>query len=225
MNFEEKIRDCKYNLKQINHYNPDPYYVGYFFEAYLKSAIEICNKIFEEANRDFGLFVFGECTIEKFERKALEKNDQSALRFLSWFKENFEKEHANPYPNFIQSTMNFFKEHGHVSNITVKIRANQRYKDDVSQPIQVGLTNGKIRSKEELQIEITRQTPIFLEIINLKRKNNNEPNVSENQIIASAFLERKNHEDMEIAYSCEIYLPVLKRLLDESMNEIKRLVR
>ena len=100
--------------------------------------------------------------------------------------------------------------------------ANQRYKDDVFQSIQVELTRGKIRSKEELQVEIKRQIPVYLEIINHKRKKKNEPRVSENQIIASAFLKIKNH-DVEISHACEIYLPVMKRFLDESRNEIKRL--
>ena len=35
----------------------------------------------------------------------------------------------------------------------------------------------------------------------------------------------KNHEDIEISHACEIYLPVMKRFLDESRNEIKRLTR
>jgi hypothetical protein len=109
--------------------------------------------------------------------------------------------------------------------ITIKIRANQRYKDDVFQPIQVGFTKGKLKSKEELQIEVKRHKPLFLEIINQKRKKKNEPKVSENQIIASAYLEMKNLEDIEISHACEIYLPVMKRFLDESRNEIKRLTR
>ncbi len=40
MNIEEKIRDCEYNLNQNNHFNPDPYYVNYFFKAYLQSVID-----------------------------------------------------------------------------------------------------------------------------------------------------------------------------------------
>jgi hypothetical protein len=147
------------------------------------------------------------------------------LKFLSWFKENYENEHNSSYPSFIKKIIYFFKEYNHLPKITIKIRANPRYKDDVFQTIQVGLTKGKIKSKEELQVEIKRQKPMFLEIINQKRKNKNEPKVSKNQIIASAYLEIKNHEDIEISHACEIYLPVMKRFLDESRNEIKRLTR
>jgi len=225
MNIEGKIKNCEYNLKQIKYFDPDPYYVNYFFKAYLQSVIDVYDEIFEEANRDFGLFISGKCTKEKFERKAIEKNDQQALKFLSRFNENYEIEHKSSYPSFIKKIIYFFKEYNHLPEITIKIRANPRYKDDVFQSIQVGLTKGKIRSKEELQIEIKRQTPVFLEIINQKRKNKNEPKVAENQIIASAFLETKDHEDKEISQACEIYLSVMKRFLDESRNEIRRLTR
>jgi hypothetical protein len=225
MNIEGKIRDCEYNLKQIYHFNPDPYYVNYFFRAYIQSIIDVYDKIFEEANSDFGLFVSGKCNKEKFERKAIEKNDQLALKFLSWFNENYKKEHISSYPNFIQAIICFFKEYNHLPKIIIKIRAEQRYKDDVFQPIQVGLTRGKIRSDEELQIEIKRQTHAFLEIINHKRRKRNEPKVSENQVIASTFLEMETNEDIEITQACEVYLPVLKRFVDESRNEIKKLTR
>jgi len=66
---------------------------------------------------------------------------------------------------------------------------------------------------------------MFLEIINQKRKNKNEPKVSENQIIASTYLEMKDHENIEISHACEIYLPVMKRFLHESRSQIKRLTR
>ena len=223
MNVEEKIRDCEYYLKQINHFNPDPYYVDYFLRTYLQSVSDVYDEIFKEANRDFGLFISGKCTKEKFEEKAKEKNDQLALKFLSWFKKIYENEHHSSYPNFIKKINCFFKENNFLPKIIIKIRANQKYKDDVFQLIQVGLTKGKIKSNQELQIEIKRQTPTFLEIINQKRKSKNEPKVSDNQIIATTFLEMENYEDIEIVYACEVYLPVLKRFLDESRNEIKKL--
>ena len=222
MNVEGKIKDCEYNLKQIKHFDPDPYYINYFFKEYLQSVMNVYDEILEEADRDFGLFVSGKCTREKFEKKALEKNDQLALRFLSWFNENYENEHNSSYPSFIKKINCFFKEYNHLPDITIKIRANPIYKDDDVLAIQVGLKKGKIRSKEELQVEIKRQMPLFLEIINQKRKKKNEPKVSKNQIIASAYLEIKNHE-VEISRACEIYLLVMKRFLDESRKEIKRL--
>jgi len=224
MNAEGKIKNCEDNLKQINHFNPDPYYVDYFFKEYLQSVIDVYDCIFEEADRDFGLFVSGKCTKEEFERKARDKNDQLALKFLSWFKRNYENEHNSSNPGFIKKICHFFRKYNYLPKISIKMLVNQRYKDDVFQSIKVGLTKGKIRSKEELQIEIKRQIPIFLEKINQKRNIKNEPKVAEKQIIASAFLEIKNQE-VEISHACEIYLSVLKRFLDESRKEIKRLTR
>lgn len=223
MNIDGKIKDCEFYLKQIIRFNPDPYFVGYFFKAYIQSVIDCYDEIFREANIDFGLFISGKCTQEEFERKSVEKNDEKAMKFLSWFKDNYEKEHTSPIPSFIKKTIYFFKKNNHLPKISIKIGAAKRYKNDIFQTIQVGLTEGKIRSKEELQFEIKRQTPLFLEIINQKRKNNDESKVSENQVIASSFLDMKDYDGMEISHACEIYLPVLKRFLDESREKIKTL--
>jgi len=223
MNIEEKIRDCKYNLKQIKYFNPDPYYVNYFFTNYLQAVADIYDGIFGKASRDFGLFVPEKCTKEKFQVKAIEKKDSFALEFLSWFEEHYKGEHNNQYPNFLKHVLEFFVKYEKLPKITIKILSNQRYKDDIIQEIHVELTNGKIRSKEYLQMEIKRQIPIFLELINQKRKKYDEPKVNEKQVIASSFLELENYEDVEIPYACEIYLPVVVRLLEESQKEIKRL--
>jgi len=223
MDVKEKINDCKYNLNQIKHFNPDPFYVDYFFKNYLQAVSDVYNGIFGEANRDFGLFVPEKCTEEKFRAKVLEKKDNLALEFLSWFEKHYEDEHDNQYPNFIKKVLEFFTKHGELPKITIKMLVNQRYADDINQEIHVELTNGKIRSKEHLQLEIKRQIPMFLELINQKRNRYDEPKVYENQIIASTFLELENYEDIEIPYACEIYLHVVVRLLEESQKEIKRL--
>jgi len=81
MNIEGKIIDCDYNLKQINHFNPDPHYVNYFLEAYIQSVIDVYDGIFDEANRDFGLFISGKCTKEKF--AALTVNANVATREMA----------------------------------------------------------------------------------------------------------------------------------------------
>jgi len=223
MNVEEKIRDCEYNLKQIKYFNPDPYYVNYFFKDYLKSVIGVYDAIFGEANRDFGLSISGKCTKEKFVSKVRDRNDHLALKFFSWFEIHYKNEHDNSYPHFIKKVLDFFVEYEDIPKITIKILSNQRYKDDIVQEIQVDLTKGKIRSKETLQIEINRQATTFLEIVNKKRKSNDEPQVSKNQVISSAFLELENY-DVEISYACEIYLSVLIRFLEESRKEIKKLI-
>ncbi|MDH3278373.1 MAG: hypothetical protein OEM21_09785 [Nitrosopumilus sp.] len=221
MSVEGKIKDCEFYLKQIEKFNPDPHYTDYFVRAYLKSIIYVYDKIFEEASRDFGLFISGYCTMEKFEQKAFEKNDQLALKFLSWFKKNFKSQHASLYPDFIKKLIWFIKKNKQLPTIVIKICPNQIYQKDIFQSIHVGLAEGKIRSKEELKIEIKRQTPLFLEIINQKRKENNEPKVYENQVLVSSFLEIKNYDDVKILDACKIYLPILIQILEDSRDKIK----
>jgi UDP-N-acetylglucosamine:LPS N-acetylglucosamine transferase len=50
MNIDGKIKDCECNLKQIKHFDPDPYYVNYFFKAYLQSVIDVYNEILAGAD-------------------------------------------------------------------------------------------------------------------------------------------------------------------------------
>ena len=57
MNVEEEIKKCGMYSKQIKQYDPDPFYVNYFFSKYINSINNIINGIFEEASIDFGLFI------------------------------------------------------------------------------------------------------------------------------------------------------------------------
>jgi len=222
MDIDLKFTECNYNLNQIKHFNPDSFYVNHFVQEFLQDVMDVYDGIFEEACRDFGIFVLGKPTKTKFEKKAKEKNDKSAIEFFTWFEENYKNEHNSPYPKFIDKMVSVFKKSGELPKFTIKMLAKDRYKDDFVQEIKVRRNNKKI-SLEELQVEITRQTPIFLQIINQKRTENSEPKVSEKQIVASTFLEMSNYEDIEIPYACEIYFPVLKRIVAESKGKIKKL--
>ena len=223
MNIEEKIKNCEISLKQIKKYDPDPFYVNHFFNEYIDSVNKTYEDIFNEANRDFGLFIVGKISQKKFSDKAKMKNDKNAIKFSEWFSQKFNQEHENPYPNFIKKICEFKNKSQKIPEIKIMIRASDRYKDDINQKIKVNLSNGKLRMKEELDIEIKRQLPIFLEIINHKRNEKNEPKVGQNQIVASTFLDIEDHMDIEIAYASEIYIPVMKRLVDESRKKIKEL--
>ena len=85
MNIEEAIKNCEIYLKQIKQYDPDPYYINYFFNEYIISIDNIINGIFEEANKDFGLFILKNISEQEFYEKAKQKNDKNALEFLKWF--------------------------------------------------------------------------------------------------------------------------------------------
>ena len=90
MNIEEEIKKCEIFSKQIKQYDPEPFYVNYFFIKYLNTIENIINGIFEEANTDFGLFVTGKITQKKFNDKAKIKQDFDALKFSEWFSNKYE---------------------------------------------------------------------------------------------------------------------------------------
>ena len=223
MNIEEEIKKCLIYSKQIKQYDPEPFYVDYFFTKYINSINNIINGIFEEANIDFGLFIKEKISQKEFHEKANIKKDVNALKFSEWFSIKYKKEHENPYPNSMNKICQFKNENESLPKIKIMIRAKERYKNDFNQEIKIDLRNGKIISKEQLDIEIKRQTPIFLETINAKRKEKDEPKVTNKKIISSAFVNLEKDKDVEIMYLCQIYTPVIKRLIDESRDKIKEL--
>jgi len=223
MNIEEEIKNCGIYSKQIKQYDPDPFYVNYFFSKYINSINNIINGIFEEANIDFGLFIKEKISQKEFHEIANMKKDVNALKFSEWFSIKYKKEHENPYPNSMNKICQFKNENESLPKIKIMIRAIERYKNDFNQEIKIDLRNGKIISKEQLDIEIKRQTPIFLETINAKRKEKDEPKVTNKKIISSAFVNLEKDKDIEIMYLCQIYTPVIKRLIDESRDKIKEL--
>ena len=224
MNIEEEIKNCEIYLKQIKQYNPDPHYVDYFLNKYIISIERIKNQIFEEANTDFGLFISDNVSEQKFYEKAKLKNDKNAIKFSEWYFLKQIEKHKNLYPNIMRKICLFKDEFKKLPEIKIMIRASNRYKDDINQQIKVGLNHKKLRSKEELDIEIKRQSQIFLEIINDKRNKKNEPSVGRNQIVASACLDIEKFQNIEITYASEIYMSVIKQLVDESRKKIKELV-
>lgn len=225
MNIEKEIEKCEISLKQIRQYDPDPFYVDYFFNQYVVSINNIIEGIFEEADRDFGLFVSGKISEKTFSEKAKLKNDENAVKFSEWYRQKYNEEHEFTYPNFIDRVRDFQNKFEKLPEIKIMMRATDRYKDDINQQIKINLSNDKLRSKKELVIEIKRQLPIFLQVINHKRHEKNEPKVEGSQVTASAFLDIGNGEDFEIAYAAEIYIPVMKRLVEEARKKIKELVR
>ena len=223
MNIEEEIKNCGIYSKQIKQYDTDPFYVNYFFNKYINSINNIINGIFEEGNIDFGLFIKEKISQKEFHEKANIKKDVNALKFSEWFSIKYKKEHENPYPNSMNKICQFKNENESLPKIKIMIRATERYKNDFNQEIKINLRNGKIISKEQLDIEIKRQTPIFLETINAKRNEKDEPKVTNKKIISSAFVNLEKDNDVEIMYLCQIYTPVIRRLIDESRDKIKEL--
>ena len=223
MNIEKIIDDCKIYQKQIKQYDPDPFYVNYFFSKFIDSINMVIEGVFDEANRDFGLFITEKISYEKFLKKAKEKNDVKAIKFSEWYIEKINQEHKSRFPKEIKKICELKIKENTLPEIKIMIRAKDRYENDINQQIIVSLSNEKLRSKEELQIEINRQLPVFLEVINHKRAENNEPSVNKNQITASAFIDIDDIFEIDVVYATDIYIPVLIRLVEESRKKIKEL--
>lgn len=223
MDVKKGIEECESILNQIKQFEPNPYYVNYLFNSYLILVNKVYAGIFEEANRDFGLFI-SKNNRESFLEKAKEKNDQKAVDFVTWFDEKYEAEHKNIYSEFIKKSSKVQRSHKKIPKIKIMIRAKERYHNDPNQEIIVNLNGEKLRSKEELQIEIKRQMPIFLEIINYKRSKNQEPKINEKQTTVSTFLDiEENGENIEIAYALEVYILTMTRFLVEARKKITEL--
>lgn len=215
---EDLVKRCKDESTQIKRYDPDPYYVDYFFRSYLNMISRIYDGIFEEAGRNFGLFI-PQCNKEMFMEKSIMKNDPNAIKFVSWYEEKIREEHNNHYPALMQKVVEFYRVYKKLPKIKIMIRAKERYKDDLTQEISTRLNNGKL-VREDMQIEINRQAPVFLEVINHKRAKNGEPSVSKDSIVASAFFECY---EFEIGYATEIYIQVVNRIVVDSREKLREL--
>lgn len=215
---EDLIKRCKDESTQIKRYDPDPYYVDYFFRSYLNMINKIYDGIFEEASRDFGLFI-PQCNRKKFMEKWILRDDPNAIKFASWYDEKIREEHGSHYPGLMQKVMKFYNLYKKLPKIKIMIRAKERYKDDVAQAISVRLSNGKL-IRDEMQIEINKQASIFLEVINYKRAKNGEPSVSKDSIAASAFFE---DYEFEIGYASQVYIQVVNRIVVDSRKKLREL--
>ncbi len=223
MSIERRIKDCNGYLSQIKRYDPDPYYVGYFLEQFIQAINYIYDEIFQEANGNFGLYDKGVNSEEKFEEMSIIKNDKKALEFSKWFKIMDEREHERPFPNFMKQVCRLKKQGNQLPRLKIMLRPKERFRDDIFLEIHPRLSNGKLSSKNELKIEISRQSYPYLEIINHKRRRKNEPKVGKEQIASSVFLKVGKDEDIEISYAVEIYMPVISRVIDESRRKIHEL--
>ena len=223
MNIDRFFRNCELELNQLKIYEPDPFYVEYFLKKFLHNVNQIREKIFEEADQNFGLFCREKISQQVFYRKAIEKNDLKAIDFSNWFSNKIENEHIQVFSKFIHHLSQIEKNEKQFPEIKIMLRAKERYQKDINLPISITLNEKKIVSKNQLKIEINRQTPLFLELINQKRRKNQEPLIRQNQITASSFIDFDG--EIEVAYAVETYIPVIKRIYDESIEKIKELTK
>ncbi|NIP62606.1 MAG: hypothetical protein GWN01_03095 [Nitrosopumilaceae archaeon] len=221
MDLNAIFEECKFNVEQMKYYDPDPFYVHRFLIGFLNLVDRIIEEILVEANRDFGLFLKDRITLEKFEERAKQKEETMAINFAKWFKNNYEEEHCLPYPKLINQARKFLKNHDTLPFPTIKLISKSRYDEDPSHPIPVRLKDGKIISKEDLDLSVNRYSKFFLNLINSKRINNGEPTVAKNDVIPAAFL-TIDRQEFEIAFSCQLYLSTLRDLISDSKTKIRK---
>lgn len=222
MNFDEKFNKIKFCSNQIKHFEPDPFYVNHFFKEFLVTVIEIYQGIFIEANRDFGLFVNGLITLKNFNEKAEEKGDEKAIEFAKWFDKKYEEIHSLIIPNFIWNLTKLVENKQKIPNTKILLTSKNIYPKDPTQELMIGLKDGKIRSKLDLDFEFKKQLPLFLQLLNIKRKNYSEPKVNKNEVILRVFLD--GFEEIEIGYAVEVYHSLLRKFVENSRKKIHELI-
>lgn len=249
MNPDEAVQECAACAMQIKRYDPDPHYTGYYFGRYIRAVNLAIDGIFAEADIDFGLFTGGSITQEIFADSLKRRGDQSAAAFLKWYEDRYPEWHSGAYPQMMDVVRRVTNMTGHKVEIEIMIRAADRYKDDPVHHLGAGLTrNGRLRSEMELDVAVRRNTALFVEVINHKRRSRDEPVTDARRLVTSTFAvinAPSTHESsagmstlgaessgaltrigtppqivMELAYSTEIYIQVIKRIVEESRQEI-----
>ncbi|WP_420546214.1 hypothetical protein [Nitrosopumilus sp.] len=220
MEVEREIENCQVCLDKLKQYDPDPYYVSFFFNQYTNAIENITNGIIEEADRDFGLFVQGKISYETFQKKAKYKNDLNAIKFAEWFFEKYEEEHTNLYPSIMRKILNFKETFQKIPRIKLMIKPRERYDGDINHEIKI---NQKPNKRENLMVYIDKQIPLFLEIINCKRNQNKQSKLKKNHTYASACIDIEEHKDIDVFYMAEIYLFTIQRFVNETRMKIKKL--
>ena len=109
--------------------------------------------------------------------------------------------------------------------------ATDTYRDDpVYEMDMTGLTvGGRLRSRAELDAQVRRRTPVFLEMVNHKRRRYGEPATRAGRVAASAFAvlcgggARGPYTTMSIPHAAEVYVNTVKRMRAESALRIRQL--
>ena len=249
------IQECVKYAKQIKLHEPDPYYVRYCLGEYLRIVDVAVNCIFEAADIDFGLFAprpvtrnsFADCISEKYNQDIL------ASEFLRWYDIQYAGQwHSGVYPYMMKLTRHVYHHTRRAPKVKIMLRSTHRYKDDPTYDLDMpGLltSDGKMRSKDALLVQLNRHLPIFLDVINHKRQAKDEPRVSAKQVVPSTFAVidtfaaanvMRHHTGnnparsllsptprilhMEIGHAAELYTHVIQRMHYESATYIKNLI-
>ncbi|MCE2498886.1 MAG: hypothetical protein J4F28_07890 [Nitrosopumilaceae archaeon] len=229
----DAVQECRMRARQIRLHNPDPYYTGHHFEQYLRAANAAVDGIFHTAGIDFGLLpCMGKpATRDSFEAAIRERGRRDALasEFLEWY----DAQHSGPwhsavYTRAVGAARRTVRTHGRAPGVRIMISASDGYADDPSYEVDTaGLTSrGRLRSRDELSVEVRRRLPAFLDMVNDKRRRSGEPAASAKDVGAFCFAVvrhgGKTHA-VDMARAADVYVQALQRMISESEARIRDL--
>ena len=240
------VQRCAEHAGYIGLHDPDPHYTGHCFAEYLRAADAAVDGIFVAAGADFGLSLGRPATRDSF-AQGIRHGDILASEFLKWYDDQYQHQwHSGTYPHMMMMARDMARATGQAPEIRIMIRAEDRYRDDPIYDIDTtGLvSNGRLCSRDGLLARVRYMTPIFLELVNHKRRQKGEPRVSGKGVVASAFavIHAGGHAGkpcapppppspqssppvlMELAYAAEVYVQVIQRMRSESASYIRGLI-
>lgn len=231
---------CSVYARLLRLHDPDPYYVGHLFSMYLRAADAAINDIFAGADTDFGLFARGRpMTRDSFaahlirrrqlrrQRQGGSGHDALATEFLRWYDGQYDGQWHHPpgsYPHLMRIARDAARTSPRLPDVRITMVATDMYRDDpVYEMDMAGLTvGGRLRSRAELDAQVRRRTPVFLEMVNHKRRRYGEPATRAGRVAASASAAlcgggaRGPYATMNIPRAAEVYVSTIKRMRAES---------
>lgn len=231
----DAMQECRMRARQIRLHDPDPYYAGHHFGQYLRAANAAVDGIFHTAGTDFGLL---SCMGKYAARGSFEAairarggRDAAASEFLGWFDaQDSGPWHSAAYTRVVGAARRMVRTHGRAPEVRVMISISDGYADDPSYEVDTaGLTSrgGRLRSRDELSVEVRRRLPAFLDMVNDKRRRSGEPAASAGDVGASCFAVVRHDggrtHTAEMARAADVYVQTLQRMISESEARIRDL--
>lgn len=228
----DAVRECLMRARQIRLHDPDPYYAGHHFEQYLRAANAAVDGIFRTAGTDFGLLpcMGKHAARDSFEAaiRARGERDASASEFLEWYDaQDSGPWHSAVYTRAVGAARRMVRIRGRAPGVRVMIGVSDGYADDPSYEVDTaGLTSrgGRLRSRDELSVEVRRRLPAFLEMVNDKRRRSGEPGASAGKVVAFCFAVVRHGGETHavgMARAADVYVQTLQRMISESEARIR----
>ena len=249
---------CAEYVGLLRLHDPDPYYVRYLFSQYLRAADAAINEIFAGADTDFGLFARGRngssgtVTRDSFAARIRDREkarsgstpDALASEFLRWYDNQYESQWHHPpgsYPHAMRIARDAARPPAHAyrryppPDIRIMMMATDTHPGDpVYELDMTGLTaaGGRLKSRQALHERVRRRAPVFLEMVNHKRRRYGEPAAGAADIRASAFAVFREHiggpdapyMTVNIPRATGVYATTISRMRAESALFIRGLL-